>query len=83
MRVAAFVGALIGIGLIILASSLSDPHQTLEQHQAVGTFLMLPGFLLMFVCSILWLRLTILAWTVRFVAHNWYRGRDEYYDSTR
>ena len=77
MRVAAFVGVLIGIGLLVLASFMTTPHETYEQHQAIGVFVWFPGFMITFICAAIWVRLTGLGWVIRFAALNWQTGRLE------
>jgi hypothetical protein len=54
MRVAGFVGILIGIGLLVLASFMTTSHETYEQHQAIGVFVWFPGFMLIFICAAIW-----------------------------
>jgi hypothetical protein len=77
MRVAAFIGFLIGIGLIVLTHSFSFPNGTPEAG-LVAVFFMTPGVLLIFVCPIIWVRLTVLGWVIRFAAFNWQTGKDQY-----
>jgi hypothetical protein len=76
MPLAAFIVAVIGIGLLCLGNSVGQ--DTFEHHQAAGLFLVFPGFMLLFFGAIIWVRLTILGWIIRFAAHNWQAGKAQY-----
>jgi hypothetical protein len=78
MRTASFLAFLLGIALIFVGNS-ANLNTTPEAHQAVGLFLVCPGFLLMFFGAIIWVRLTILRWLIMFVARSWYQGKDQHY----
>jgi hypothetical protein len=72
---AAFVVMLIGIGMIFLASAI---HGDGDVEKVQRAFLILPGFFLMFGGGVLWFRLVVLGWIVRFVSFNWASGKDQY-----
>lgn len=79
MRTAAFIAMLLGIGLMILAASNGGP-QCAEETYAGVVIGWLAGMGLFWIAAIIWLRLTILGWLIRFGARNWYQGRDQYFD---
>jgi hypothetical protein len=79
MRTAAFIAMLIGIGLMILAASNGGPQCASDTCAGVVVGWLL-GLGLFWISALMWIRLTILGWLIRFGARNWYQGRDQYFD---
>lgn len=76
----AFIGMLLGIGLMFLAASSGGP-QCYPVESCPGLYvLMMFSMELLILSTIVWVRLTILAWIIHFGARQWYTGKGQHYE---